>query len=90
MNVAKKLSLGLRFYYGWIIIETLTQFYLLYGVVTGAGIGIAGAFGSWIAGFVFDKTQSYQAAFVLVIIAFLLSGCLVWRAAPRKYRDIRY
>ena len=64
-------------------------FGLIYGFIE-AGIGIAGALGAWIAGFIFDKTQSYQAAFVLVIIAFLLSGCLVWLAAPRKYRDIRY
>ncbi len=64
-------------------------FGLIYGFLE-AGIGIAGASGAWIAGFIFDKTQSYQAAFVLVIIAFLLSGCLVWLAAPRKYRDIRY
>ena len=64
-------------------------FGLIYGFLE-AGIGIAGALGAWIAGFIFDKTQSYQAAFVLVIVAFLLSGILIWLAAPRKYRDIRY
>jgi MFS family permease len=63
-------------------------FGLIYGFVE-AGIGIAGAFGAWIAGFIFDKTQSYQAAFVLVIVAFLLSGIFVWLAAPRKYRGVR-
>ena len=64
-------------------------FGLIYGFLE-AGIGIAGASGAWIAGFIFDKNQSYQAAFVLVIIAFLLSGILIWLAAPRKYRNIRY
>lgn len=64
-------------------------FGLIYGFVE-AGIGIAGAFGAWVAGFIFDKTQSYQAAFVLVIVAFLLSGIFVWLAAPRKYRGVGY
>ena len=64
-------------------------FGLIYGLLE-AGIGIAGAFGAWMAGFIFDKTQSYQAAFVLVIVALLLSGGLVWLAAPRKYRGVRY
>ncbi len=64
-------------------------FGLIYGFLE-AGIGIAGALGAWIAGFIFDKTHSYQAAFVLVIVAFILSGIFIWVAAPRKYRDIRY
>jgi MFS family permease len=37
-------------------------FGLIYGFVE-AGIGIAGAFGAWIAGFIFDKTQSFPAFF---------------------------
>jgi MFS family permease len=64
-------------------------FGLIYGFLE-AGIGIAGAFGAWMAGFIFDKTHSYQAAFVLVIVAFLLSSIFVWLAAPRKYRGLRY
>ena len=63
-------------------------FGLIYGFVE-AGIGIAGAFGAWIAGFIFDKTQSYQLAFILVIVTFLLSGFFCWFAAPRKYRGVR-
>ncbi|MGD2188237.1 MAG: MFS transporter [Desulfobacterales bacterium] len=62
-------------------------FGLIYGFLE-AGIGIAGAFGAWMAGFIFDKTQSYQAAFVLVIAAFIVSGIFVWLAAPRKYRGV--
>ena len=61
-------------------------FGLIYGFVE-AGIGIAGAFGAWIAGFIFDKTQSYQMAFILVIVSFLLSCLFCWLAAPRKYRS---
>ena len=63
-------------------------FGLIYGFVE-AGIGIAGAFGAWIAGFIFDKTQSYQSAFILVIVTFLLSCFFCWLAAPRKYRNQR-
>ena len=58
---------------------------LIYGLVEG-GIGAAGALGAWVAGSIFDRYQSYQAAFMLVIIVFLLSICFVWIAAPRKYR----
>jgi MFS family permease len=61
----------------------------IFGLIFGfleAGIGIAAAFGAWIAGFIFDKTQSYQLAFILVIVTFLLSCVFCWLAAPRKYR----
>jgi MFS family permease len=60
-------------------------FGLIYGLVE-AGIGFAGALGAWVAGFIFDKTQSYQLAFVLAIAALASSCFFVWRAAPRKYR----
>jgi MFS family permease len=60
-------------------------FGLIYGFVE-AGIGFAGAIGAWVAGFIFDKTQSYKMAFILVIIVMLLSCLFIWLAAPRKYR----
>ncbi|MBW2311512.1 MAG: hypothetical protein JRF35_10625 [Deltaproteobacteria bacterium] len=47
-------------------------------------IGIGGALGSWIGGYLFDVTQSYQWAFVLAIAVFLLFGLFIWIAAPRK------
>lgn len=60
-------------------------FGLIYGFVE-AGIGIAGAFGAWVAGFIFDQTQNYRLAFILVIVVMLLSCFFIWLAAPRKYR----
>ncbi len=60
-------------------------FGLIYGIVEG-GIGVAGAIGAWSAGFIFDRTHSYQWAFLLGIIAVLISGFLSWVAAPRKVR----
>lgn len=61
------------------------QFGLIYGVLE-AVIGAGCAFGSWIAGFIFDKTESYQWAFFLAGSVSLLSGIFVWFAAPRKVR----
>ena len=58
-------------------------FGLIYGIVEG-GIGIGGAFGAWVAGYIFDATGSYQGAFALTIIVFLLSCLFIWLAAPRK------
>jgi len=64
------------------------KFGLIYGVVE-AGIGIAGALGTWVAGFIFDRTQSYQMAFFLAIVVLLLSSIFIWLAAPRKFRDFK-
>jgi MFS family permease len=61
-------------------------FGLIYGFVE-AGIGIAGALGAWVAGFIFDTTQSYQLAFILAMLVMALSCVFVWLAAPRKYRQ---
>jgi OFA family oxalate/formate antiporter-like MFS transporter len=60
-------------------------FGLVYGIVEGA-IGIGGAFGAWVAGAIFDRTQSYQWAFFLALVVFSLSGAFMWLAAPRKAR----
>jgi MFS family permease len=60
-------------------------FGLIYGFVE-AGIGLAGALGAWLAGYLFDKTQTYSGAFVLAIVVMLVSCGFVWIAAPRKYR----
>ena len=60
---------------------------LIYGLLEGA-LGIGAAFGSWVAGFIFDKTQSYQWAFVLAIFVSMLSCLFVWIAAPRKVHQI--
>jgi MFS family permease len=58
---------------------------LIYGFVE-AGVGIAGAIGAWVAGFIFDQTQSYHLAFILAIGAFMSSCVFIWIAAPRKFR----
>jgi len=63
-------------------------FGLIYGVLEGV-IGIGGALGAWVPGFIFDKTQSYQWAFGLAAFMAMLSCLFVWLAAPREVRNAR-
>lgn len=63
-------------------------FGLIYGIVE-AFIGIAGAFGAWVGGFVYDRTQSYQWAFIIAFAAFALACVFMWFAAPRKSNPIK-
>ena len=60
-------------------------FGLIYGMLE-CSVGIAGAFGAWVAGYIFDKNQSYQDAWLLVIVSLLVSCIFLWLAAPRKFR----
>jgi MFS family permease len=55
----------------------------IYGMLEGSA-GIGGAFGAWIGGYLFDKTGSYMWAFGVAVIACVLSGVLMWTAAPRN------
>jgi len=64
------------------------KFGLIYGLVE-CGIGTAGAFAVWMAGVIFDRTQSYQGAFILGIGTAVLSIFSIWVAAPRKVNAIR-
>ena len=56
---------------------------LIYGIVEGS-MSIGGAFGAWVGGFIFDKTQSYRGAFMIAIMAFILSCFFIWLSAPRN------
>ena len=60
-------------------------FGLICGTVEG-GIGVGGAFGAWIGGWFFDKTQSYRLAFFLAIAVLMVSCIFIWLAAPGKNR----
>jgi MFS family permease len=59
------------------------KFGLIYGLVE-CGIGTAGAFAVWMAGVIYDKTLSYQGAFIMCLITAILSIAFIWIAAPRK------
>jgi MFS family permease len=47
-------------------------------------LGFGGAAGAWFAGFIFDRTGSYQVAFMVDIVVLWLSCSCFWLAAPRK------
>lgn len=64
------------------------RFGSIYGVVE-AAIGTGSAVGAWLAGFIFDKTGSYSAAFLYTAVISLLSCAFVWIAAPGKVRRTR-
>ncbi len=55
----------------------------IYGVMNVSG-GSGGAVGAWLAGVIYDRTGSYQGAWLLVLGAFLLAALAGWIVAPRK------
>jgi MFS family permease len=60
-----------------------------YGAIFGTfmiSIGIGGAFGAWVAGFLFDQTGSYVPTFFLMILSAFFACLNIWWAAPRKIR----
>ncbi|NIQ39865.1 MAG: MFS transporter [Proteobacteria bacterium] len=58
-------------------------FGLIYGILE-AVVGVGSAVGAWMAGFIFDRTASYELAFILALSASIISCLFVWFAAPRK------
>jgi MFS family permease len=50
--------------------------------------GIGGAFGAWLAGFVYDHTETYLFVFILTMACYLFACINVWRAAPRRIRPV--
>lgn len=61
------------------------HFGTIFGFVNGGG-GIGGFIGPPFAGFLFDRTGSYQFAFAISAIAVIGGAVAVWIAAPRKAR----
>jgi MFS family permease len=59
----------------------------IFGTITVALIG-GGAAGPWLAGAIHDATGSYRLAFVLIIVACIISAAAIWIAAPRKVRRV--
>jgi MFS family permease len=48
------------------------------------GMGIGGAIGPWLGGYLYDISGSYNSAFVLCMVCFGLASMAVWIAAPRN------
>jgi sugar phosphate permease len=56
-------------------------------VLTGMGLG--GAIGPWLGGFLYDRLGNYHSAFIISISAIALSGISFWIAAPRHAARLR-
>jgi MFS family permease len=48
------------------------------------GMGVAGAIGPWLGGYIYDVSGSYSSAFLLCIACFGVACIAVWIAAPRN------
>ena len=62
-----------------------------YGGIFGALIllnGVGGASGAWFAGFLHDQVGNYVAVFIIMMGCALLASLTIWRAAPRKIRNV--
>jgi len=53
------------------------------------GVGLGGAIGPWLGGFVYDRTGSYHIAFCISLAAIAFSGVSFWLAAPRNGDKLR-
>jgi MFS family permease len=63
-----------------------------FGAISGlllTGMGIGGAIGPWLGGYLYDVSGSYKGAFVLCMICFGLACIMVWIAAPRNAARLR-
>jgi MFS family permease len=58
-----------------------------YGAISNlllTGLGLGGAIGPWLGGYIYDITGSYTRAFVLCMLSYALSCTAFWIAAPRN------
>jgi MFS family permease len=53
------------------------------------GMGMGGAVGPWLGGYIYDISGSYRAAFILCMACFAVACIAVWIAAPRNARDLK-
>ena len=63
-----------------------------FGAIAGlllTGMGVGGAIGPWLGGYIYDISGSYSSAFVLCMICFGLACITVWIAAPRNAARLR-
>ena len=53
------------------------------------GIGVGGAIGPWLGGYIYDIRGSYNIAFIISLVCFALACISFWIAAPRNAEKIR-
>ena len=52
------------------------------------GMGLGGAIGPWLGGYLYDIMGTYDHAFVLCIVCIVLASVSYWIAAPRNARNL--
>jgi len=63
-----------------------------FGAIAGlllTGMGVAGAIGPWLGGYIYDVSGSYNTAFFLCMASFGIACIAVWIAAPRNAARLR-
>jgi MFS family permease len=58
-----------------------------FGLASGillTGMGLGGAIGPWLGGYLYDTTGSYDNAFILCMACIVLASVSYWIAAPRN------
>jgi MFS family permease len=53
------------------------------------GMGVGGAIGPWLGGYIYDISGSYSSGFIFSIACFGLASVAVWIAAPRNAARLR-
>ena len=53
------------------------------------GMGVGGAIGPWLGGYIYDISGSYSSAFVVCMVCFGLACIAFWIAAPRNAARLR-
>ncbi len=53
------------------------------------GMGVGGAIGPWLGGYIYDISGSYSSAFVICMVCFGLACITLWIAAPRNAAMVR-
>ena len=66
------------------------SFGIIYGVIQ-IGIAVGAAAGPWFGGYIFDATEGYSRAFMVAMIAMVISCICIWRAAtPHQARLVLF
>jgi len=63
-----------------------------FGMIAGlvlTGMGMGGAIGPWLGGYIYDISGSYSSAFLICMVCFGLAGIAFWVAAPRNAAKLR-
>src|SRR5262249_32149173 len=74
---------------GAIVVEIFEgpHFGSIFGLVMVALLA-GGAAGPWLTGLIYDRTGSYEIAFILSIVLCAVGAFAIWRASPGKVRRV--